>query len=122
MKYINFSNEQCKLKKGLVAKSIVAIVMLVSFTSGPISANELETEPKALQRLYKCFDKEITKLSKKKEKGTAESIYSKCNNRMNKWLSLMPVESHEVIRAQMTESVTLALEDAERGAFRADEG
>lgn len=97
-------------------------VMCLLFTPLTLNAKNLDNEPKEQQKLYKCFDREILKLSKEKKKESSQDIYSKCSNQLNKWLSLLPEESHATFLNQLSESLSLALEAAEKGQFVVDEG
>ena len=100
---------------------IISACILSLCTASLAVAQEEETEPKKLQLLYKCFDKEIFKLSKKKKRESVKKLMKKCDNHLEKWLVMLPEESRDVFMAQLEESINLALEDAKNGRFVADE-
>lgn len=103
-----------KVNKYLAGCSILVCVTFMA------AAQEFN-EPKQLQKLYKCLDTNIVKLSKKKEKANTSSVLLKCDEKLSKWLEILPEESHEQFKTQLTESITQALLDAENGLFIADE-
>ena len=107
------------------AGALVAFASAVALTLTPLCAaseeNQEQAEPKSLQRLYKCLDKKILKLSQKKKKDSAEKVLSKCSKPLERWLELIPYESQEAFMAQLTESITFALLEAEKGNFVADD-
>lgn len=105
------------------SNKIIFVIISAVFVSlaTPTAIAQEEAEPKKLQRLYKCLDKKIFRLSKKKKTSTADDILKRCDKKLNKWLALLPEEAHDMFMMQLTESVTLALEDAAKGRFVADE-
>lgn len=100
--------------------AFLLIVCMLSINPMSKAFAEEQTEPKALQRLYKCFDKEIYKHSIKKKREPVKKLMKKCSVRLDKWLAMLPEESHSAFLSQMEESVNLSLEAAKRGDFVAD--
>lgn len=102
---------------------LLALLSLTFLLSIPntVYANDSAPEPKQLQRLYKCLDKKILKLSQKKKHSSADKVLKKCRKRVRKWMKHLPQEAHDDFMAQLTQSIELALEDARRGNFLADD-
>lgn len=98
-----------------------AFALITTFSLTPLLSVKAEepqlSEPKSAQRLHKCLDKEIFKMSKKKKKKDVSQIFSKCSKPLNRWVEVLPTESREVFISQLTESIVLALEEAEKGKF-----